>query len=99
MTEKRGGDGFCTNWKAGIPAIPAIPAKAGIQHRKRAPRAPLQEYPMKAGAGRQVLQCARSALYLRGIPAFAGMTWRGRNDKEGGRNDMEEAGMTEKKPE
>ena len=51
-----------------------IPAKAGIPHRKRAPRAPLRKYPMKEGAGRQVLQCARSALYLRGIPAFAGMT-------------------------
>jgi len=36
---------------------------------KRALRAPF-----KAGAGRPALQCARSALYLRGIPAFAGMT-------------------------
>ncbi|MDD9863950.1 MAG: hypothetical protein OXU54_05185, partial [Gammaproteobacteria bacterium] len=53
-------------------AVPAlylvIPAKAGIPHRKRALRAPLQEYPMKEGVGRRALQCARSALYLRGIP-------------------------------
>jgi len=37
----------------------AIPAKAGIQHNKRALRAPF-----KAGAGRQDLQCARTALNL-----------------------------------
>ncbi|MDD9825086.1 MAG: DarT ssDNA thymidine ADP-ribosyltransferase family protein, partial [Gammaproteobacteria bacterium] len=42
----------------------AIPAQAGIQHRKRALRAPLQEYPIQEGASRQALQCARSALYL-----------------------------------
>jgi len=38
---------------------PAIPAKAGIQYMKRAPRAPF-----KGGAVRQVLQCARTALYI-----------------------------------
>ncbi|MDD9824884.1 MAG: hypothetical protein OXU43_06915, partial [Gammaproteobacteria bacterium] len=59
-----------------------IPAKAGIPHRKRALRAPLQKYPMKGGAGRQVLQCARTALYLRGIPAFAGMTEKKRKDEK-----------------
>ncbi|MDD9864452.1 MAG: hypothetical protein OXU54_07750, partial [Gammaproteobacteria bacterium] len=48
---------------------PVIPAKAGIPHRKRALRAPLQKYPLKEGAGRPALQCARSALYLRWIPA------------------------------
>jgi len=84
MAEKRAGDGFYTDWQAEIPrrrtAIPAprtaipvphlaIPAKAGIQHIKRALRAPF-----KAGAGRPAPQCARSALNLRGIPAFAGMT-------------------------
>jgi len=74
----------------------AIPAKAGIQHMKRALRAPF-----KAGAGRQSPQCARTARYLHWIPACAGMAEkRGgngfytdcffrRNDKEGGRNDEE----------
>ncbi|MDD9863873.1 MAG: hypothetical protein OXU54_04790, partial [Gammaproteobacteria bacterium] len=42
--------------------------KAGIQRIKRTPRAPF-----KTGAGRPVPQCARTALYLRWIPAFAGM--------------------------
>jgi len=54
----------------------AIPAQAGIQHIKRALRAPLQEWPMKAGAFRPALQCARSALDLRWIPAFTGMAKR-----------------------
>jgi len=64
-----------------INAHSAISAKAGIQHIKRTLRAPF-----KGRVGRQVLQCARSALNLHWIPAFAGMT----------RN---EAGMTEKTPE
>jgi len=42
----------------------------------------MQEYPMKEGAGRPALQCARSALYLRGIPAFAGMTEKTWNDRK-----------------
>jgi len=37
---------------------------------------------MKEGAGRPALQCARSALYLRGIPAFAGMTEKTWNDRK-----------------
>ena len=58
--------------------------KAGIQRIKRALRAPC-----KGAAGRPALQGARSALYLRGIPAFAGMTRGGAGMTRG------EAGRTE----
>jgi len=51
---------------------------------KRALRAPFN-----GGAGRQVLQCARTALYLCWIPAFAGMTKRevGMTKREAGMAD------------
>jgi len=57
------GKNFSLAWQ-----ISAIPAKAGIQYNKRALRAPF-----KGGVVRQSLQCARTALDLHWIPAFAGM--------------------------
>ena len=55
-------------FRATVAHSSAIPAKAGIQCMKRALRAPFN-----GGAARQVLQCARTALDLCWIPAFAGM--------------------------
>jgi len=64
------GKNFSLAWQ-----ISAIPAKAGIQYNKCALRAPF-----KGGAVRQSLQCARTALDLHWIPAFAGMAGWGRGN-------------------
>ena len=56
--------GLVVTQSRGKDPLPAIPAKSGIQHRKRALRAPLQEWPMIGRSGPSgAAMCAFRALF------------------------------------
>ncbi|MDD9816634.1 MAG: hypothetical protein OXU61_00635, partial [Gammaproteobacteria bacterium] len=59
------------------PSSCRLPLKGGVMHMIRfsCPR-------LRNGLPPPSLVCARTALYLRGIPAFAGMTEKKRNDRK-----------------